>query len=141
MMMVVMAMVLGLMLRLRLRNTLPLHGGGKGGGRLTEPRRGPPGPVGADRGRGAFQVQDDHLGQNLAEPPVPLKGKLYVSPRRVPVVVAVLADVVAVLNQCRAVEELKEADRDIAVDLTDPSRANGIERVEPVAAFMGVVIP
>ena len=76
-------------------------------GRRSEPRGGPAGPVGAETGGGAFQVQEHDLGQQDPVPAVPLERELHVGPGRVTVVGRVPADVVVVLDQGGAVEELE----------------------------------
>src|SRR5262249_47273826 len=71
-----------------------------------------------------LKMQDDHLGNHLPVPAIPLQCKLDVGSGGVAVVKRVISDVVAVLDQRRPVKELEETDRHIAVKLGDPPRAN-----------------
>ena len=86
-------------------------------------------------------MKDDHLGNDLAVPPVPLKGKLNVSSRRVAVMCRDNSLVIAVDCQRRPVEELEEADRHETMQLRDPARTDRKLGMEPVPALVGVIIP
>ena len=72
---------------------------------------------------------------------IPLEGELDVGPGRVAVVERVVAQVIAVVDHRRAMEELKEADRHVPMNLRHPARADLELGVKPVAALMGVIIP
>ena len=65
----------------------------------TESRRRPAFPVRTKSRRLTVQVQDDHFGNKLPVPAIPLQGKLHVGPGGVTVQERVIANVVAVLNQ------------------------------------------
>ncbi len=58
-----------------------------------------PFPVGAQGRCLTVQMQYDYLGNKLAMPPVPLKSKLYVGTRGVPMLESVVANMVAIINQ------------------------------------------
>ncbi len=72
---------------------------------------------------------------------VPLKGELYVTTCGVPVVDRVVANVVAVIDELRSVEELEEPDGHIPVDRANPSGRHWQFGMEPVSIFLCMVIP
>ena len=109
--------------------------------RRTESRRRSAFPVRTESRRLTFQVQHDHFGDELPVPAIPLQGKLDVGPGRVAVLERIIANVVAVVDQCRPVEKLEEADRHVTVNLRDPPRTDLELRMEPVPALVGVIIP
>ena len=109
--------------------------------RRPKSRRGSSLPVGA-QGRGlTFKVQDNNLGQKLPVPPVPLQGKLDVGASCVAVFERVLSQVVPVVVDRRAMEELEKPDRYESVNLRDPARAHRKLGVKPVPALMSMIIP
>jgi hypothetical protein len=86
-------------------------------------------------------MKDDHFGQKVSVPAVPLQRELNVGPGRVAMVRRVDPLMVAVLDHLRAVKELKEPDRHVPVELRDPPRPDLKLRVKPVAALVGMIVP
>ncbi len=62
-----------------------------------------------------FEMQDDHLGQKLAIPPVPLERELHVGPGRVAVIERIAFLVKPAVDHRGAVPELEETNRNVAV--------------------------
>ena len=93
------------------------------------------------RGRLAFQVKRDDLGQEMPVPAVPLERELDVAAGGVAVVVRVLAQVIPAVDHRRAVEELEEPDRDVPVVDRHVPVADGGAGVEPVDRLVPVIVP
>ena len=114
---------------------------GTGKRRWTESRRRAALPVRTESRRLTLQVQDNHFRNELPVPAIPLQGKLHIGPGGVTVKERVIANVVAVLNESRPVEELKEADRHVTVKLRDPPRTDLKLRMKPVPTLVRVIVP
>ncbi len=98
-------------------------------------------PVRTQSRRLALEVEDDHFGDELPVPAIPLKGELHVGAGSVAMVERVIAKVIAVVDDRRAMEQLEEADRHVPMNLRHPARTDLELGMKPVAAFMGVIIP
>ncbi len=98
-------------------------------------------PVRAERGRFAFEMQDDYFGEHGALSAVPLQCELNVGSGCIPVAVSVRLLMISASHGIAAVEKLEEPDRNVPVELTDPARAHLQFRVKPVPAFMGMIVP
>jgi hypothetical protein len=106
-----------------------------------EPRGRPALPVGALLGSLTFQVQNNHLGQELAMAAVPLQGELDVGPRRVTVVERIPFQVKPAVNRCGAVPELEEADGHIAMRSRHVTSTDWGPRRETLSAAVPVIVP
>jgi len=82
-----------------------------------------------------------HFGHYLALASIPLESELNVRPSRIPVRNRVIPNMMASLDESASVEELKEANRSIAVDVRHPTRRHWKLWVKPVCVFITVIAP